>query len=1040
MAEERIINGYRVRRNDDGTFSTLGPANQAAQPPIDPSFQYKGPKAGADLSSTVVNTQGNVIDNEIKTATKGSSITKSKNDAIASGRTAATAGAPEGQMWNAAGTALIPIPGYLPKETPEKAGQRTADRDRMSRLNQLVAQINRTQELFDAGPGATGSWTASSLRDYLPTDANAAFDTAGASLSQQGLAAFRVPGTGTVSDRDAIMFDRANLPTASTKDASVREQLRSIRGRVDQELLALGVAPAQWKGSIPDDEKDERRQNLSASNQGGGPGAGGPGSNGPGSVWQQTYTTPGGPSGAAPMGSTSQGQPIDPAMQAELDAYIQQNGRNVTPQGLSQFITGLYGKYGHSVGPGLDQYSSDTSNALRGGGQINTNIPPETVPLSGLQQFRNDVVNNPVGAGVVGFGDSLGMGVISAFAGNDVRALGNASTANSLGMMAGQMGGAIVGTKGLGMMGRASIGRVAPSLLRGGGSAQFARDLGTDAVYSGVYGTAQGQDPLASMALGVGGSLAGRGLGRFGASVAGRDPLNAGQRAVMNAIPDQEAVNAGLREAQGLGLPMTLADVSPEVASLTGAAIRRNPTVAGQARDTLTRRNLGQIDRFRTAVSDNLGPLDNVPQRADDIVARARQQARPLYDQAYATPVPSTPELDSLLQTPFGRQAIGRSRTIAANERRSPTELGFALDDAGNPVLNPNPNDAVAKHLMARDALDQAQAAYRAGTGSADDIIAARQGVRDAEAALNAAPTPGARASVPTYTTQSLDYAKRGMDDILEEQRNQITGKLNLDEMGRSQNDVRQGLLREIDNHNPAYGQARSAYAGPAGEREALYQGRQALTEQPDLLAIQAGRQTPERLDMMRLGARDRLVQGASELSNSTNPYRTINTPAMEQRLATLYGDDATQGLMAHRDAELRMAGTSNNLIGNSMTAERQAADRAFADEGFLRPIIEGGIETAVTGAPVMTALRRLGGQKIGDAARLGFGKKGAAKAAQIGDLTLNTAPADVLQSLAQARAIDEQFKAGLSSARRRYGGMFGRGFIPMALRLGAAQ
>jgi len=1045
MAEERIINGYRVRRNDDGSFTTLGPVGQSAQPPVDPAFQYKGPQA-----------QGNALDNRVTEATLPSVVRKTNADATAAELKLLTEGAPAGYRWKSATdhSSVVPLQGYVdPKAPPPKT-----DEDRASVRAEAVDKIKLARSLVDRskngwfttgfGSGIAGSFKGSPAYDLAQdTDTlkNAGALTRIMEMSAQN--GGKNPLTPlSNADFQALASSLSNLEPGQSDE----QYQRNIQRVIDLYQRAYqGAGGTDLEGDIDPSKRRPQAPTmlpLGSPGDGSGGGAGGPGGNGPGSVWQQTYGTGSTAPGAAPAGSTTQAQPIDPRMQAELDAYIQQNGRNINATDFNRYITGLYARYGARPGPGLDEYAAQTANALQRGGQINSNIPAQTVPLSGLNRLRNDVVNNPVGAGVVGFGDALGMGAVSALAGDDVRALGNASTGNTLGMMAGQIAGSVAGTRGLGMMGRASIGRAAPSLLGGGGRAQFARDLGTDAVYSGVYGTAQGQDPLASVALGVGGSLAGRGLGRFGAAVAGRDPLNAGQRAVLNALPN-DATDA-LSQAQSMGLPMSLADVSPEIASLTGAAIRRNPTVAGQARDTLTRRNLGQIDRFRTAVSDNLGPLDNVPQRADDITARARAQAGPLYDQAYATPVPASPELEGLLNTPFGRQAISRSRTIAANERRSPTELGFAEDASGNVVLNPVPNDLVARHLMARNVLDEAQSAHRAGRGVAgydnaaglERITAARQGLRDAEAALDAAPTPGQRASVPTYTTQSLDYAKRGMDDILEEQRNQITGKLNLDEMGRSQNDVRQGLLREIDRSNPAYGQARAAYAGPAGEREALHLGRQALTEQPDLLAIQVGRQTPERLDMMRLGARDRLAQGASELSNSTNPYRTINTPAMEQRLTTLYGDDATRGLMAQRDAELRMANTSNNLIGNSMTPERLAADRAFADEGFLRPIVEGGIETAVTGAPVTTVLRRLGGQRLGDAAKMGFGKKAERKAAQIGALTLNTAPDDVLRALGEARALDEQFKTGLSAARRRYGGMFGRGLIPVALRLGAGQ
>lgn len=116
--------------------------------------------------------------------------------------------------------------------------------DRLARLNALANQIKRVRTLYDSGPGTTKGLAG--LQDYLPTNENAQFDTAGASLSAQGLAAFRVPGTGTVSDRDAIMFDRANLPTAATRDLAIEEQLRGLQARVDEEYRALGQPTPAW--------------------------------------------------------------------------------------------------------------------------------------------------------------------------------------------------------------------------------------------------------------------------------------------------------------------------------------------------------------------------------------------------------------------------------------------------------------------------------------------------------------------------------------------------------------------------------------------------------------------------------------------------------------------------------------------------------------------------------------------------------------------------------------------------------------------------
>lgn len=118
---------------------------------------------------------------------------------------------------------------------------------RLTTLRSLENQINRVQELF--GKNVEGfNYNIPQAGVAFPNEANSQFDTTGAQLSSLGLAAFRVPGTGTVTDRDAVMFDRANMPSAGMYDKSIEEQLRGMRMRVEEEYAALGLPPPQWKG------------------------------------------------------------------------------------------------------------------------------------------------------------------------------------------------------------------------------------------------------------------------------------------------------------------------------------------------------------------------------------------------------------------------------------------------------------------------------------------------------------------------------------------------------------------------------------------------------------------------------------------------------------------------------------------------------------------------------------------------------------------------------------------------------------------------
>lgn len=124
------------------------------------------------------------------------------------------------------------IPGWQPP-SPAK------DQGRIDRLNAAAAQLRRVQSLYNTGVGKTkGVFGA---LDYLPTPANKQFDTAGAGLAEAGLAAFRIPGVGSQSDRELQAFVEANKPSSSDYDAQIEEKLRNLDSRLGQAYAGAGV-------------------------------------------------------------------------------------------------------------------------------------------------------------------------------------------------------------------------------------------------------------------------------------------------------------------------------------------------------------------------------------------------------------------------------------------------------------------------------------------------------------------------------------------------------------------------------------------------------------------------------------------------------------------------------------------------------------------------------------------------------------------------------------------------------------------------------
>ncbi|SFR97628.1 hypothetical protein SAMN05192580_2187 [Sphingomonas jatrophae] len=678
----------------------------------------------------------------------------------------------------------------------------------------------------------------------------------------------------------------------------------------------------------------------------------------------------------------------------------------------------------------------------------------------------NRAVASPVGTGIIagvdasmaGMSDEvtslLGGGTLAdlnarkqaAFAANPGSALVG-QTVGTIGGMAG-LGAA---TRGIGLTGRLAApftGDLIFGAASGAGQSNDNRFLGAGL---GLAGAGAGNLVGQGVASGVGalartrpGLAAVNGTRRM---FAGRAPISPAPQlspaeqvftSSLNRAGVQD-VRSSLTEAQALGVPMTLADTNSNFRELAGAAVRRSPTASAYAEGSLIPRNRGQYDRFVGAVERDLGPTTNIPQRSADLMADARAASAPLYDRAYAASVPDTPELGAVLGTPFGRQALGRARTIAANERRSPSELGFALDDAGNTVLNPRPNEVVARHLDARAALDDAQAAYRAARNSPgmsleaarSRVEAARAALRDAERSLNAAPDPSLSANVPAYTTQTLDYVKRGMDDVLEERRNPLTGRLQLDEAGRAQNGVRNQLVNEVDRLNPDFAAARAAYAGPMQARDALARGQDAYSLHPDELGMQVGAQTPEHLAQMQLGYRGAMVDHAGRVRDASNPWEaTLGSPLSRDRLGAMYPENpATDRLLRTRELEGTLQQTDHAVLGNSRTARNQIADQSFLESPLVQGAADVGASMLTGGVPAATMMRIAAGRGLRDATKLGLGKRAVRKADDLAPLMLNPDPGAGLSTISDVLARQQAYSAYLEATTpRRLLGMFGRG------------
>lgn len=659
------------------------------------------------------------------------------------------------------------------------------------------------------------------------------------------------------------------------------------------------------------------------------------------------------------------------------------------------------------------------------------------VEQSPMERAGNVMGLSTVGAGTIGaygglnsltFG-SLGAAsdAITGMPGQSDLAISTAHQAHPWAAGAGEM----VGTLPAFVGAEAGLAKLA---ARGIGSSPVAAALAGSPLTADAVGGAYvgaGSNPGDRIGGAITGGLAGVGGGFVGRNVVARALASAGRSAPVSAVSNAllrsrglpevttppklsvaealvanaankagvDSINAQLTQASRMGVPMALADTDQGLKTLAGSAVRRSPSAAQLAEDTLAPRSRGQIDRLGTAVERDLGPIGNVPQISADLAKKAKTDAGPLYDLSNAQPVPGTPEIASLLETPFGREGLSKARTIMANDRVSPTELGFSQDAEGSTILNPQPNRQIANHMAARAELDDAQNAYRMARNGTGDMEAARNrvqqardGVRQAEQGLNTSNDPTLPANGQNYTMQALDYAKQGMDDVLEQHRNSF-GKLELGPLGNSQNTVKNQLLAEVDKLNEHYAPARAAYGGPMQSRDAMALGQDAYSMNPNELAVGLQGKSDEQMAQIQLGHRDALMSNAEKLRYSTNPWEaTLGNPAAEQRLNTLYPDQPSVAqLLAQRDMEATMAGTKNEVLGGSQTARRTLADRAFGlatgpSLAFDAGMLAMGHPPLATAALLATKGAKMGWDKMAE--------KGAIeKADAIAPMLLNTNP-----------------------------------------------
>lgn len=545
--------------------------------------------------------------------------------------------------------------------------------------------------------------------------------------------------------------------------------------------------------------------------------------------------------------------------------------------------------------------------------------------------------------------------------------------------------GAVMGPgRNLGVMGPAqNIGAsLAQRLLRSSAGRGIAAGV-TGGALAGA-GEGEGIEGRAAAAA-TGGALGGAFGGVVGAGVSAAAPLagrlldytglrNAGvaaDRHVARAF-ERDGVDIANLQAppSGVALPRQtdtgIVDMGGRNVVNLGAVAANTPGEAVQAADAFVQgRRAGRPERVAGAVDDAFGGGGGT--RVMDEAATLRQtratNAAPLYDEAFSRPTGMTEPLRVQVDDPIAQAGLRRGLEIqrieaATQGRRADDTLGMdrsiQYNDGGDPVI------------------------------------------------------------VGTPSTRTLDAIKRGLDDILEGYRDPTSGRLNLDERGRTIDAFRRQYVARLDDGNPTYADARAAWSGPSQSLDAMAQGQSALRVNPDVVSGIAARLSPADQEFFRLGVGRAITDAASDPQKAPGvARRLLEDRNMQRRLEAAIPDPAQRAqFAAAMQREVSMASVDGAV---SPRAGSQTGRLAAGGDDMQRDPPGGFLAALLMGRPMEAARQGVSGIYR---ATQGINSKTSDALASRLFSTDGTANAETLRRLLERRTMDQltaRDRAGLA-------------------------
>lgn len=500
------------------------------------------------------------------------------------------------------------------------------------------------------------------------------------------------------------------------------------------------------------------------------------------------------------------------------------------------------------------------------------------------------------------------------------------------------------------------------------------------------YGKTLSPDELAAAATFAPGLASGVAGAARSASVEGLSPAAAKAVARVAKRMTQDADAGGVRPEQAYdamiagkatGKPVILADVGGRNVGKLAGSVARAPGEASEFVEQSTKARLGGAgERLSGDVDQYIASGPTMRATVEQLRADQKAAAAPLYEEALKPG--SVAPLEKQFETAFDEtsraekeaseavNAAQQQMTMAAAEKARAGDNVYAANRALRSERNAQfelrqaqaqaTETATAKQA-ALSRLRQAQTAEAAGErggvwspyiqrllGNQNVQTGIKRGLeiqRNEADALNQPFNPKDYAVddqgnvIQTPNMRLLDSAKKGLDAMLEDFRDPVTGKLVLDENGRSIEMLRKSLVTELDRVNGSYKAAREAWAGPAAQQGALKAGSKAIGWHPEEIAKYYSGLSDSEKPYFKMGVAQALKDSIAQKSVTAPEIRAIGRNSydsmMKQRLRPIFDDDKKfNDFLDAVTTERTMLEKAGKRTGGSPTAERVGDD---ADE-----------------------------------------------------------------------------------------------------------